>query len=166
MVQDEADHLLIRRTAERYAIGADRRDKGLWREVLAEDCVITGPGFSIAGREANLHSLDALGQMFRATVHRVHQVVAMIDGDSAIGETYSTADHLLKDRDELLVWTIRYQDRWRRHGATWQFTHRHLKVDWEEMRPVAHRCAMTALSAKTAFIAEQSAFRLVPKAAG
>jgi hypothetical protein len=136
MTQDHLDHFLIRRTAELYATGADRRDKALWRQVLAKDCVIEGPGFIVEGREANLQSIDALGQMFRATVHRVHQVVATVEGDRAVGETYSTADHLLKDKDELLVWSIRYQDEWRREGMVWQFTRRRLIVDWEEMRPV------------------------------
>ncbi|WP_313808637.1 nuclear transport factor 2 family protein [Sphingobium sp.] len=139
MEKDEQyrDHLLIRSAAELYAIGADRRDKALWRQVLAEDCVIEGLGFAVEGREANLHSIDALGRMFRATVHRVHQVVATIDGDRAMGETYSTADHLLKEKDELLVWSIRYQDEWRREAAGWQFARRRLIVDWEETRAVA-----------------------------
>jgi ketosteroid isomerase-like protein len=136
MEQEQRDQQLIRRAAELYAAGADRRDKALWTQVLAEDAVIEGPGFAIEGREANLRSIDALGQMFRATVHRVHQVVATVEGDRAVGETYSTADHLLKDRDELLVWSIRYQDEWRREGAAWQFTRRRLIVDWEERRPV------------------------------
>ncbi|WP_375195841.1 nuclear transport factor 2 family protein [Sphingobium sp.] len=136
MEQEQRDQLLIRRAAELYAAGADRRDKALWTQVLAENIVIEGPGFSIEGREANLRSIDALEQMFRATVHRVHQVVATIKGDRATGETYSTADHLLKDSDELLVWSIRYQDEWRRAGAAWQFTRRRLIVDWEERRPV------------------------------
>jgi hypothetical protein len=126
----------LRRTAELYAQGADRRDKALWQAVLAEDCVIEGPGFSIAGRDANLGSIDALGQMFRATVHRVHNQVATVSGDDATGETYCTADHLLNETDSVLVWTIRYQDHWRREEGHWRFTHRKLIVEWEEVRPV------------------------------
>ena len=62
----------LRRTAERYALGADRRDKTLWREVLADDVEITGPGFAIAGLEANLGSIDHLAHAFKATRHVVH----------------------------------------------------------------------------------------------
>lgn len=131
-----SDDQALRRCAELYAVGADRKDKALWRAVLAEDCVIEGPGFSVAGREANLGSIDLLGRMFRATQHRVHQVVAVVDGDGATGETYCTADHLLKDQDAVLGWAIRYQDAWRREGGEWRFTHRKLVVDWEEVRPV------------------------------
>lgn len=131
-----ADLALLRQTAELYAVGADRRDKALWTQVLAEDCVIEGPGFSVSGRNANLGSLDALSQMFRATQHRVHQVVATITGDTAAGETYCTAEHLLNEADMILVWAIRYQDTWRREDGVWRFTHRHLIVDWEETRAV------------------------------
>jgi hypothetical protein len=132
----------LRRTAELYAIGADRRDKDLWRQVLSEDCVIEGPGFFIEGREANLGSLDFLAASFRATVHRVHQCVATIDGENAWGETYATADHLLMDSDAVLVWTIRYQDRWRRDNGAWRFTRRTLILDWEETRAVTLKGAV------------------------
>ena len=140
-LEDLADQAALRRTAELYAQGADRKDKALWQQVLAEDCVIEGPGFTIAGRDANLGSIDALEQMFRATVHRVHNLVATITGDSATGETYCTADHLLPDADRILVWTIRYQDQWRRQDNEWRFTRRKLVVEWEETRPVTVRDA-------------------------
>ncbi len=131
------DEAALRLTLALYAQGADRLDKALWRQVLAEDCVIEGPGFAISGREANLGSIDALGEMFRGTMHRIHQMVVTIDGDEAHGETYCTADHLLKDRDAVLVWTIRYQDSWcRQADGTWQFTARKLIVEWEETREV------------------------------
>jgi hypothetical protein len=140
-LEELADQAALRRTAELYAQGADRKDKALWQQVLAEDCVIEGPGFTIAGRDANLGSIDALEQMFRATVHRVHNLVATITGDSATGETYCTADHLLPDADRILVWTIRYQDQWRRQDNEWRFTRRKLVVEWEETRPVTVRDA-------------------------
>lgn len=140
-LQDLVDQAALRRTADLYAQGADRKDKALWQQVLAADCVMEGPGFTIEGREANLGSIDALGQMFRATVHRVHNLVATVDGDSARGETYCTADHLLPDADMILAWTIRYQDQWRREEGAWRFTHRKLIVEWEETRPVTVRDA-------------------------
>jgi hypothetical protein len=46
------------------------------------------------------------------------------------------AEHLLRDADAVLVWSLRYQDAWRRVGDTWRFTQRILKVDWQETRPV------------------------------
>lgn len=133
---DLAEHARLRRCAEIYAIGADRRDKAMWRAILAKDCMIEGPGFSIAGREANLGSLDFLRSSFRATRHCVHQCLAVIEGNEAEGETYGAAEHLLAETDSILVWSIRYRDRWRREGGAWLFTRRSLVVDWEETRPV------------------------------
>jgi hypothetical protein len=130
------DHFLIRRAAEVYALGADRRDKALWRQVLADDCEIAGEGFVTTGLESCLGSLDLLSRMFRTTQHRVHQVVATIAGERATGETYGTADHLLNESDAILSWAIRYQDEWRREDGVWRFTRRRLIVDWQETRAV------------------------------
>ena len=133
------DILALRRTAEIYARGADRRCKDDWLAVLAEDVTISGPGFAVSGREANLGSIDMLGQMFKATRHVVHDQTVLIDGDMAQGETRSTAEHRMAGPDGgdvLLVWAIRYQDTWRREAGAWKFTKRTLIVDWEESRPV------------------------------
>ncbi|WP_395337279.1 nuclear transport factor 2 family protein [Novosphingobium sp. BL-8H] len=138
-LRDMLDRLALRQTAETYAIGADRRDKAMWRNVLAQDCVIEGPGFTTTGREECLSSLDGLDQMFRATRHCVHQQRVSIEGNHAFGETYCTAEHLLPDRDAVLVWAIRYQDEWQREQAgaarEWRFTRRKLVLDWTETRP-------------------------------
>ncbi|AXU21278.1 nuclear transport factor 2 family protein (plasmid) [Novosphingobium sp. THN1] len=133
-----SDLAALRRTAERYAVGADRRDKALWREVLAEDVEISGPGFSIAGLEANLGSIDHLAHAFTMTRHVVHDMDVIVEGDSAQGETRSTAEHRIAapEGDKLLVWAIRYQDQWRRENDYWKFTRRTLIVDWEELRPI------------------------------
>ena len=134
-----ADEAALRRTAEIYAQGADRKDKQLWRSVLADDCRIEGPGFVTEGLDATLQSIDALGQMFRSTLHKVHNQTVMIEGDEASGETYCTADHLLNDADQLLRWTIRYIDEWRREGGAWRITRRKLELLWEEIVPVTVR---------------------------
>lgn len=130
----------LRHTAQVYAWGADRRDKAMWRAVLADDVEIIGPGFSIAGLEANLGSIDHLSAAFKATRHVIHDQDATIAGNVASGETRCTAEHSLTGPDGgdlLLVWAIRYQDRWRHDGAQWKFTRRELIVDWEELRPLA-----------------------------
>ena len=134
-----ADEAALRRTAEIYAQGADRKDKQLWRSVLADDCRIEGPGFVTEGLDATLQSIDALGQMFRSTLHKVHNQTVIVEGDRASGETYCTADHLMNDADQLLRWTIRYIDEWRREGDTWRITWRKLELLWEEIVPVTVR---------------------------
>lgn len=132
------DFFALRRTAEIYARGADRRSKDDWIAVLTDDVEIIGPGFAVKGRDANLGSLDMLAQMFRATRHIIHNQVVDIDGDRASGETYGTAEHRMAGEtgDVLLCWAIRYQDQWRKEGGAWKFSRRELIVDWEELRPV------------------------------
>ncbi len=139
--QELRDLAQLRQTAERYAQGADRKHKDTWSQVLAADCVIGGPGFKLEGREACLGAIDGLAQLFRGTLHKVHNQVATVDGDVASGETYCTAEHLLLQGDMLLVWTLRYLDQWRRDDGQWRFTHRTLVVEWEETRPVTARNA-------------------------
>ena len=136
------DEAALRRTAELYAQGADRKDKRIWRSVLAEDCRIEGPGFASKGLEATLQSIDALGTMFRATIHRVHNQIVIIEGETATGETYCTADHLLNDADQILRWAIRYLDEWTRSADGWRFRRRKLEVLWEEMVPVTVKLEM------------------------
>jgi hypothetical protein len=143
LLQRLADDAALRRTAELYAQGADRRDKSAWRQVLAEDCVIEGPGFNLEGREAALGAIDQLPVMFKATVHRIHNQTVVVTGDTASGETYCTADHLLPNGEAILCWSVRYQDQWRRENGQWRFARRKLVVDWEEVRAVTAKAALT-----------------------
>ncbi len=135
--------LELRKSAELYAQAADRRDKTQWNAVLTDDCVIEGPGFRIAGREATMGTIDMLAQSFRSTVHHIHNQVVQVNGDIAKGETYCTANHLLNDAEMILVMEIRYQDEWRREGGVWRFTKRLLVIDWEETRPVLVKIVRT-----------------------
>ena len=130
------DEAALRRTAELYAQGADRRDKALWAAIFTADGVIEAPGINLSGREQIVAALDVMAQLYVATQHRVHNQIVTIDGDQARGETYAIADHLsVRDgRRTLLTWAIRYQDRWRRESGQWRFVRRTLLLDWTETR--------------------------------
>lgn len=140
MIDPRLDRLVdereLRRTAELYAQGADRRDKALWATLFTEDCVIEAPGFRLEGRDSIVAVLDGMAERYAATQHRVHNQVVTIEDDAARGETYSTADHLSQPTpaQTILTWAIRYQDRWRRVEGRWLFSHRVLVVDWAETR--------------------------------
>ncbi len=133
------DEAALRRTAELYAQGADRRDKALWASIMTEDCVIEAPGIELKGRTQIVGALDIMAQLYAVTQHRVHNQVVAIDGDSARGETYSVADHLTVagGRTTILTWAIRYQDRWQRVAGQWLFAHRALVLDWTDTRVLA-----------------------------
>jgi uncharacterized protein (TIGR02246 family) len=143
MIDPRVERLLdereLRRTAEIYAQGADRRDKQLWASIFTEDGVIEAPGIRLEGRANIVAALDAMARLYVATQHRVHNQVVSIDGDTAQGETYSTADHLSEagGTRTILTWAIRYQDRWRRVDGAWRFSHRSLLIDWTDTRTLA-----------------------------
>ena len=143
MIDPRVERLLdereLRRTAELYAQGADRRDKQLWASIFTEDGVIEAPGIRLEGRADIVAALDAMARLYVATQHRVHNQVVSIDGDTAEGETYSTADHLsaADGTHTILTWAIRYQDRWRRVDGAWRFSRRSLLIDWTDTRTLA-----------------------------
>ena len=130
------DEAALRRTAELYAQGADRRDKALWGSIVTADCVIEAPGILLSGREQIVAALDIMAQLYVSTQHRVHNQTVSISGDRASGETYGSADHLSERGGQrtLLSWAIRYQDHWRREDREWRFARRSLILDWTESR--------------------------------
>jgi hypothetical protein len=130
------DEAALRRTAELYAQGADRRDKALWSSILTADCVIEAPGINLVGREQIVAALDVMARLYVVTQHRVHNQIARIAGDTASGETYSVAAHVSESagKRQVLTWAIRYQDSWRREAGGWRFARRALILDWTEAR--------------------------------
>jgi hypothetical protein len=133
------DAAALRRTAELYAQGADRRDKVTWAAITTEDCVIEAPGIRLNGQREIVAALDIMAQLYVATQHRVSNQLVIIEGDRARGETYCIADHLSAGEGgrTILTWAIRYQDRWRRDLGQWRFERRLLILDWTETRPLA-----------------------------
>ena len=133
------DREKLRDTVMLYAAGADQRDKALWSKILADDCSMEGPGFQKDGIAECLESIDQLKQMFVKTRHNILNHNVDIKGDTAQGETYCIADHIIDvdGRQHILSWHIRYQDKWIRSGSDWKFTHRKLILDWEETRQLS-----------------------------
>ena len=131
------DPRVFRSLAELYAQAADRNRPELLDRIMAEDAVIEGPGFRLNGR-AEIRSIPAsLRQRFHATRHVVENQAVTVDGAEASGETYCTANHLYEQPGagmQVLVWHIRYQDRFARIGDDWRFAERRLLLDWTEIR--------------------------------
>jgi len=123
-----------------YARAMDQNEPDILNDILTEDIVLMGPGFSITGLAGVLAVPQALREQYSATRHLVYNQTVMLDGDTAKGETYSTASHLIKtdsDSKEVLNWEIRYQDQFRLCGGRWRIARRELVVDWTETRPIS-----------------------------
>jgi len=134
---ENPDAAAFRLLAERYAEACDRNRPELLEAIMAEDAVIEGPGFRMSGR-AEIRAIPAsLRQQFRGTRHVVENQSVAVDGDQAVGETYGTANHLYESTEsgmKVLVWHIRYQDRFVRSADGWRFAERRLVLDWTETR--------------------------------
>ena len=131
----------LRHLSEVYAMAMDRNQPELLADILTEDAVVTGPGFRMEGLVQVQQSPAMLRDMYVMTQHLVHNLTATVKDGEAEGETYSTASHVMRPASDggghaLLVWAIRYQDRYRRDGRHWRISARTLVVDWSEVRPV------------------------------
>jgi ketosteroid isomerase-like protein len=130
-----------RRIAEIYAHAADRGTGGEMAALFTEDAVLVSPDATLHGREAISRIPAMLHDMFTATRHEIlNQTVEFGGGNEIAGETYCNASHLLHpdgDRPrQVLVWSIRYQDRLCLSDGVWKIAHRELVLDWTEMRTV------------------------------
>lgn len=132
----------LMRLASLYSRAVDANDAEIMSQILTDDVIIEGPGFRNTGK-AEAEAIPAmLRQMFRKTNHAVYQQLCDVGEDTAVAETYCTANHFLfpdsqLSEDRLLTWEIRYQDRFARVAGEWRFKRRSLIVDCMEVRPVA-----------------------------
>ncbi len=130
----------IGQLAMRYASAIDRNEPEKLGELFTPDAVIEGPGFRMSGSEEILGIPGMLRRMYSFTAHIIHNQTTTVLGDSAESETYCTANHLTdkgEGKASNLVWSIRYQDKIKRHAGAWRFARRLLIIDWTETRNVA-----------------------------
>jgi len=130
-----------RRIAEIYAHEADRGTGEAIATLFVENAVLVSPDATLSGRDAISRIPAMLRGMFAATRHEIMNQTIEFHGDNELsGETYCNASHLLHaDGDlprQVLVWSIRYQDKLCLSDGTWKIAHRELVLDWTEMRTV------------------------------
>jgi len=141
-----AEEWAIRRLALLYARAVDRNQPEIFDEIFTEDASIEILGPLSPGRSPVREGRAELKQMpgwaknaFLGTLHKIHNQLVTVHGDSAEAEVYCTAEHLEKDRGggaTLFTMSIRYLDRLVKHGGHWRFKHRQLVVEWTDVRQV------------------------------
>ncbi len=130
-----ADESALLQLAYRYARAVDRRDADVLVSVFTEDGIIARPGSVWHGHDKLRGIIARLNTLYGATLHTVRNQTAVIDGDTAQGETYSVAMHMLNTTDgcrKRMDMGIRYQDSFVRQAGVWRFAKRELIVDWVE----------------------------------
>ncbi|MFZ4687745.1 MAG: nuclear transport factor 2 family protein [Polymorphobacter sp.] len=128
----------------RYARAIDRCDADLLLAIFTADGSVgntdtTDPDF--IGHDALRQMVGQVDAMFIKTLHKVHnQLIEHVPGtDSASGETYCTASHVLPAKAggwQVFDMAIRYQDSFRKEAGDWKFAARRLEVEWVEIRPI------------------------------
>lgn len=142
----------IRELALLYCRGVDRKDIALLRDLYTDD------GTDDHSPYFNGPAADYIGFLERslphmhAGAHHVcnHLIALADDGESAEGEVYAIAWHLVPDRSEGAapgalahdVQAVRYIDRYRREQGRWKFASRVLSFDMKLLLPDAHAGTM------------------------
>jgi hypothetical protein len=142
--EEAADRLAIRELFDRYAHCADRRDAEGQKALFTVDtrfavCMNgegTEPTYVLEGREA-LSPIFADLNKYEATTHFNGQSTVVLNGDRAIGESYTIAHHLFTadGQRSIMIASLRYLDAFVKIGGAWFFSERKLILDWSETRP-------------------------------
>jgi ketosteroid isomerase-like protein len=136
------DRLALRELSDRYASAVDRRDVGLFVELFTDDAELSVhdpaeaevPSRTRRGR-AELGEVPRIIARYPKTFHFVGNALYEIDDDSARGEVYCVAHHLIDEPEVATdhVMLIRYLDTYRRcDDGRWRISGRRLLVDWTE----------------------------------
>ena len=140
---EAADRLALRELFDAYAHCADRRDADGQKALFTEDTVfavyMNGEGseatYVLNGREALTPVFEDLNR-YDATTHFNGQSTVTLDGDRAVGESYTIAHHVYTEdgTPKIMVASLRYLDSFIKLEARWYFAERKLIVDWSETR--------------------------------
>jgi uncharacterized protein (TIGR02246 family) len=131
------DHIAIQRLMYRYARCADRKDYAAFAEVFCEDAVFDFSGTEVIGCTAIQQMMRNL-EKFSRTLHQVHNTLYEVEGDTASGETYCLASHLLDAAGQRskIDMGIAYEDRLRRTAGGWRIAYRKFNLIWSQTAAV------------------------------
>lgn len=138
----------IRELALLYSRGVDRKDIALLRTLYTADGSDDHSPYFKGNAAAYVDWLElGLPHMHGGAHHVCNHLIALADnGESAEGEVYAIAWHLVPDRSDGAapgalahdVQSVRYIDRYRREGGRWKFAARVLSFDMKLLLPDAH----------------------------
>lgn len=142
--KEAGDRLAIRELIDTYAHCADRRLPEQQADLYADGgrtLVYQGAGSEpvqvLTTREEHVAGFRTLSQ-YVATTHFNGQSIIALDGDTATGEAYCLAHHILENERgrSLIVLAIRYEDAFAKKDRVWRFVQRNLIIDWNDTRPL------------------------------
>jgi SnoaL-like domain len=148
--QETADRLAIRELFDAYAHCADTRDAEGQMALFTSDTrfsvFMNGPGTEptsvLNGRGALAPVFDDLNR-YEQTMHFNGQSTVTIEGDEAIGDSYTIAHHVYTEegtRMMMVAW-LRYLDRFTKVDQAWYIADRQIILKWSEVRPLGQPTA-------------------------
>ena len=137
---DLTNRLLLRELVDTYAIAVDNRDTERFVSLFLPDAVLAiyepdVPDAVVTFTGADeLRTVTKLLQNFGTTFHLMANHLCQFNGDTASGEVYCLASHLLESDSGLinLCMYIRYYDTYALTADGWRFAQRKVKRQWTE----------------------------------
>jgi ketosteroid isomerase-like protein len=130
----------IRELAMLYSRGVDRKDAALLRTLYATGATDTHGDSFDGGAEAYVDFLEKAFPHMRYSGHHICNHLISVDGDSAEGEVYAIAYHIIPDgRGGWLedIMAVRYIDRYRKEAdGRWRFAKRVVTYDMRTARAI------------------------------
>lgn len=124
----------IRDLVLKYCRAVDRRDyktlAKLYHESSYDD---HSPMFSGSGADF-VDWLPSMLSTMQVTSHQVSNHYIKVKGSKAEGECYCVSYHLTNDNTEIII-SGRYLDKYIFDNGRWQFKHRKIVLDFNEIRP-------------------------------
>jgi uncharacterized protein (TIGR02246 family) len=136
-VQELLDKQAIRELTARYSRAADRGDAELMASVFHPDASYDqGGGQPMTGETIGEQIIAGLRAMMRSSFHQVGGQLVDVRGDTAVGETYTSGQHVLADGKRLRTQT-RYLDRFEKRDGEWRIASRRIVSEGIEVVPAA-----------------------------
>lgn len=131
------DHIAIQQLMYRYARCADAKDFDGFADIFTQDAVFNYSGREVTPLGAIQDMMHAL-EKYTTTLHQVHNTLYEVSGDTATGETYCLASHLLEEKGVTLKidMGITYGDKLQRTPQGWRITRRNFTLHWSRTVPV------------------------------
>ncbi len=139
-LEQVADRLAITEILHTHSRGVDRADTDILKSCYWEDAEVDYGAFK--GKAWTFcESLPGAIKRYRATQHRVSNIIVQQDGSDAVTESYVTAYHFLEvpeGESTEMTYIGRYLDRFQKRDNVWRMTFRHIVMDWHQLVPTTH----------------------------
>ena len=139
-LEEVADRMAITEILHTHSRGVDRADSTILKSCYWSDAEVDYGAYK-GNAWTFCDSLPTAIKRYRATQHRVSNIIIQSSGDVAVSESYVTAYHFLEEPAGVsteMTYIGRYLDRFLKHEDVWRIGFRHIVMDWHQLVPTTH----------------------------